>query len=307
MRITNPATPAIPGFPGSPPASDNIFFNGKNINPAGAGGSYQKFTLTPNKIHRLRLINPSVDNTFTLSLVGHSFTIIAADFVPITPKVVTSLYMAIGQRYDVLINANQPVGNYWFNVSFSGAPCGRCNNPRPAAIFQYTGAPNTNPTNAGTVPPDVFCADRRDLVPIVSKSAPLANFQPNSGSTLNVQMTVNNQVARVFWPVNNSPMNVSWTAPTLEYVMNGNTGSMPAAENVVSIPTANIVRSCYPFSTYAFYLLTPFLQWSFWLIQNNSPIPVRTYSWIMSLNIPVSPCLHTCSTQCTSTATTSSS
>jgi hypothetical protein len=148
--------------------------------------------------------------------------------------------MTVGQRYDVLINANQPVGNYWFNVSYSSAPCGLSNNPKPAAIFSYTGAPATNPTNAGTIPPDTHCADLTSLVPVVSKSAP-TGFTPTGGSTLNVALNINTQQAKVFWPVNNSPINVSWSNPTLQYVLNGNTASMPASENVVSIPTANTV------------------------------------------------------------------
>ncbi|KAK3321960.1 multicopper oxidase-domain-containing protein [Apodospora peruviana] len=252
-RVNNPNNPYIPGFPGSPPNSDNVLFNGKNINPAGAGGSYAKFTLTPNKKHLVRLINPSVQNSFTLTLVGHSFTIVATDMVPIQPVTVSSLYVGIGQRYDIIIDANQPVGNYWFNASFSPGPCGISNNPRPAAIFQYTGAANTNPTAVGTAPPDSKCADARTYVPVVAQTAPVASFTATSGNTLNTKINIDNSIARVFWPVNNSPMKVNWNNPTLEYVKNGNVGSMPANENVISVPTANV--------------------WTFWLIQNNSSIP----------------------------------
>ena len=253
FRVNNPNNPYIPGFPGSPPNSDNLLFNGKNINPAGAGGSRLKLTLTPNQKHLVRIINPSVQNSYTLSLVGHSFQIIATDMVPITPVTVTSLYVGIGQRYDVIINANQPVGNYWLNASFSSGPCGICNNPRPAAIIGYTGAPNTNPTAAGSVPPDSRCADLRNYTPVVAQTAPVASFTAVPGNTLNTKINVDNTIARVFWPVNNSPMQVNWNNPTLEYVKNGNVGSMPSNANIISVPTANV--------------------WTFWLIQNNSSIP----------------------------------
>ncbi|KAH8912965.1 Cu-oxidase-domain-containing protein [Coniochaeta sp. PMI_546] len=254
-RVNDPTNPYIPGFPGAPPPSDNILFNGVNRNPLGAGGSYKKITLTPNKLHLVRLINPSVENTFTVSLVGHSMQIVATDFVPVTPQTVTSLYMGVGQRYDVIINANQPVGNYWFNVSYSSAPCGQGKNAKPAAIFQYTGAANANPTTPGTVPPDSKCADPLNFVPVVSKSAPVASFTATPSDTLNTNIYINSStgVARVFWPVNNSPMNVSWSNPTLQYVQNNNVGTMPSRENVIQVPTANV--------------------WTFWLIQNNSSIP----------------------------------
>jgi len=71
-RVMGTSNPFIPGFPGSPPNSDNILFNGKNRNPAGAGGTYNKFVLTPGKKHLVRIINTSVHNDFTLSMVGHS-------------------------------------------------------------------------------------------------------------------------------------------------------------------------------------------------------------------------------------------
>ncbi|KAK0725030.1 multicopper oxidase-domain-containing protein [Lasiosphaeris hirsuta] len=252
-RVNSPLNPYIPGFPGSPPPSDNVLFNGKNINPAGAGGSYQKIVLTPGQKHLLRIINTSVQNSFTITLVGHSFQIIATDLVPITPVTVTSLYVGIGQRYDVIINANQPVANYWFNTTFSTGPCGLSNNPRPAAIFQYSGAPNANPTAPGTAPPDSRCQDVTTYAPIVTRTAPVASFTAAPGSTLNTNILIDNSIARVFWPVNNSPMKVNWNNPTLEYVKNGNVGTMPANENVISVPTANV--------------------WTFWLIQNNSSIP----------------------------------
>ncbi|KAH8900905.1 hypothetical protein GQ53DRAFT_132912 [Thozetella sp. PMI_491] len=252
-RVNNPSNPFIPGFPGSPPPSDNVLFNGKNINPKGAGGSYQKITLTPGKLHLLRLINPSVENTFTVTLVGHTFQIVATDFVPITPVTVSSLYIAVGQRYDVIINASQAVGNYWFNVSYSSGPCGLSNNPKPAAIFSYSGAPSANPTTPGTVPPDTHCADPLTYSPVVTRTAPVASFTPSAADTLNTNIQINSSIARVFWPVNGSPMNVSWNNPTLAYVKSGTTASMPRAENVVSVPNGNTL--------------------TFWLIQNNSSIP----------------------------------
>ncbi|KAK3953862.1 Cupredoxin [Pseudoneurospora amorphoporcata] len=95
---------------GPPPDSNTITFRGKSINPTGSGGSYDRLILTPGKKHLLRLINASVDNSFTISLVGHNFTVIATDFVPVTPVIRSKLFMAVGQRYDVIVEANHAVG-----------------------------------------------------------------------------------------------------------------------------------------------------------------------------------------------------
>jgi FtsP/CotA-like multicopper oxidase with cupredoxin domain len=243
-RVNDPRNPYIPGFPGSPPPSDNVLFNGQNINPRGTGGSYRRITLTPGLKHRLRIINPSVENTFTLSLVGHTMQIIATDFVPVTPVNVTSLYVSVGQRYDVIITANQAVGNYWFNATLPIGPCGLSNNPRPAMIFSYTGASSGNPTNPGSAPPDPLCDDPNNFAPVVVKNAPVSSFNPGTGNTLNTNIqTSRNGVARVFWPVNNTPINITWGKPTLEYVRTQTTGSIPPSYNVISVPTANTVRA----------------------------------------------------------------
>lgn len=137
LSISNSATG------GAPPPSDNVLFNGSNINPVGTGGKYAKVTLTAGKRHLLRLINPSVENNYVVSLVGHQFTVIAEDFVPIDSFTTSSLFLGIGQRYDVTIDASQAVGNYWFNVTYSSTgACGSSKNPHPAAIFSYAGAPS---------------------------------------------------------------------------------------------------------------------------------------------------------------------
>jgi FtsP/CotA-like multicopper oxidase with cupredoxin domain len=82
-RVQSTTHPFIPGAPGAPPPSDNILFNGSNINPNGTGGHYYKVTLTTGTRHLLRLINPSAENEFSVSLVGHDMTVIETDFVPV--------------------------------------------------------------------------------------------------------------------------------------------------------------------------------------------------------------------------------
>jgi FtsP/CotA-like multicopper oxidase with cupredoxin domain len=233
--------PLVPNAPGAPPPSDNVLFNGKNVNMNG-GGEYQKVTLTRGKRHRLRLINTSVENTFTVSLVGHTMTVIANDFVPVNSYTVDSLYLGVGQRFDVTIDASQPVGNYWFNVTFSNTQlCGTSKNPFPAAIFHYEGAPNTLPTNKGKVPADSLCQDMSGLSPVVSRSAPSAQFQKRPDNDLPIAFEVNKDQSRVFWKVNNTAVDVLWDRPTLRFVEQMNT-NFPTSLNVIPIPNKDQVR-----------------------------------------------------------------
>ncbi|KAL8351408.1 hypothetical protein RB598_006278 [Gaeumannomyces tritici] len=102
---------------------------------------------------------------------------------------------------------------------------------------------------------DSRCVDLRDLTPIVQREVPLELFEPGRQSSLDLEMkVVEGKAARVFWTVNRSPINVSWNEPTLSRI--GAAGALEGAgtsANVVKIPTAD--------------------SWSFWVIQNVSPIP----------------------------------
>ncbi|KAK5003474.1 laccase, multicopper oxidase, benzenediol:oxygen oxidorectuctase, partial [Cryomyces antarcticus] len=109
-----------------PPNADNILVSGTNKNTAG-GGKYGVVTMTKGKKYRLRLINTSADNFIRVSLDNHNFTVMTADFIPIKPYTTQWVLLAIGQRYDVVINANQAVGNYWFRAN-TAADCASGNN-----------------------------------------------------------------------------------------------------------------------------------------------------------------------------------
>jgi FtsP/CotA-like multicopper oxidase with cupredoxin domain len=235
---------------GRPPPSDNILFNGTNVNPKDTSkGQYAKVTLTPKQVHRLRLINPSVENHYQVTLVGHKFTIIATDLVPVTNVTTDSIFLGVGQRYDVLIDASATPDNYWFNVTVQNPLCGASNNPWPAAIFQYDGVTDALPTDVGTKPADANCVDSLTYEPVVQRAAIEADFTPSPANNLSVSATFTTPVT---WFVNGSAINVQWDKPVLEYIIEGNT-SYPASENLVIIDEKDV--------------------WTYWVVQNLSPLP----------------------------------
>ncbi|KAM7186241.1 laccase [Rhypophila sp. PSN 637] len=241
--------------PGAAPPSDNVLFNGSHVGPTG-GGKYARVKLKPGKRHRLRIINTSVDNTFTVSLVNHQFTVIQTDFVPVNAFTTSSIFLAIGQRYDVTIDASQAVGNYWFNVTFAASGlCGVSRMPFPAAIFQYEGASSTAlPTNKGVAPPDSLCQDNTSFVPIVTRSAPASSFAATPSNSLDLNLVTQTWQGqqRVYWKIKGQDMNITWDEPTLEYVAKGNL-NFPNRYNVFKVPNAN--------------------TWSFWIIENLLGVP----------------------------------
>ncbi|KAL0932593.1 multicopper oxidase [Colletotrichum truncatum] len=93
-------------------------------------------TLTKAKRYLLRVISTSFDTSFIFSIDNHILTIVEADFVPVTPINTTSVLVAIGQRYHIIVEANpvrncsdsrqNPIpkdGNFWIRT-FVPESCG---------------------------------------------------------------------------------------------------------------------------------------------------------------------------------------
>lgn len=112
------------------------FTGGKTENTTEIPRGYEIWfdDLEPNPVTRakrylLRLINTAFDTTFIFSIDNHNFTVVEADFVPVQPFNATSILIAIGQRYHVIVEATPVVnssdpsanplpadGNYWIRT-----------------------------------------------------------------------------------------------------------------------------------------------------------------------------------------------
>jgi FtsP/CotA-like multicopper oxidase with cupredoxin domain len=93
--FNTPVFTVLASRPAAPPTSDSILYNGTGT--ISGSGKFATTTLTPGKKHKLRLINVGVNQYIHASLDGHPFTVVAADFVPITPYTTTSLVIAVGK------------------------------------------------------------------------------------------------------------------------------------------------------------------------------------------------------------------
>ncbi|KEF57808.1 uncharacterized protein A1O9_05728 [Exophiala aquamarina CBS 119918] len=236
-------------FPGGP-TGDNILINGTNVSLNGTQGQYHRNTLTKGKKHRLRLINTSTNDNFKVGLDGHDFTVISADFVPIVPYSTQWVFLAVGERYDVIINANQAVDSYWLHV-VPQRGCSKNAVTNALAIFSYEGASSATPSNASrsNAPPGAECNDPNDnLVPYVKLNVP-DNYTIPAKSRLDVGFAIVQDQANqtLFqWNLNFTAIQVPWGAPTLQYILDNNS-SYPQNMNLISLPDAN--------------------AWSYWVIQ----------------------------------------
>ncbi|KAL0945044.1 Lcc2 [Colletotrichum truncatum] len=129
------------------PALWEIHFQAKEISRPGRSKRYL-----------LRLINTSFDSTFVFSIDNHWLQIISSDFVPIEPYFNTSVLVGIGQRYNVIVEADpsagqtNPIpsdGNFWIRTWIPkncGTKPGRQGYER-TGILRYNHLSDTAPTS----------------------------------------------------------------------------------------------------------------------------------------------------------------
>ena len=133
-----------------PRVMDTGLINGMNVwspdNGTTQTGSRFEMNFQPGKTHLIRVVNTAIQSTFKFHIDGHKFTVISADFVPIVPYETDILNVNIGQRYNILVKADQKPGNYWMRSDNQQA-CAQLHNSRDIkGIVHYngfTGTPNT--------------------------------------------------------------------------------------------------------------------------------------------------------------------
>jgi FtsP/CotA-like multicopper oxidase with cupredoxin domain len=117
-------------------------------------------TFQPGKKYLLRIINTAYDSTFLFSIDNHQITIVSADFVPIVPLTVDQVHVGIGQRYNIIVEANpltdgsnpiQKSGNYWIRTHvisncFGSSPPGPDYNK--VGILRYDTENTDEPTSS---------------------------------------------------------------------------------------------------------------------------------------------------------------
>ncbi|KAK4168059.1 multicopper oxidase-domain-containing protein [Cladorrhinum sp. PSN259] len=200
---------------GIPPVPISGLINGKNTDLS--SGSRHEIIFTPGKKHLLRLINTGSEITFRFAIDGHQLQVVAVDFVPIVPYTTNSILIAVGQRYDVIVEANQTPSNYWARA----LPMLSClalnlNVANIRAIVRYDSSSTSTPTSLPPVMLDV-CSDEHlsNLVPYhahtVGPSSLTADFDavllPNQNASYAVKWQISGDSGSVTYsPLKSQPI-----------------------------------------------------------------------------------------------------
>ncbi|KAG2047768.1 laccase [Suillus hirtellus] len=201
--------------------ADSMLINGIG-HYYGAEGRRTKpavITVTPGKRYRLRLIQMSCETAVQFSIDGHSLTIIEADGELTQKLVVDRLQILAGQRYSVILNATQPVDNYWvrgipnYNQTYNGS-----------AILRYEGATETEPTTVDT--PSTHPLRETDLHALINPVAPGIREYGKADINITLDVSFRNDSGSngAHFYVNGATLE-SPSSPVLSQILNGTDAS----------------------------------------------------------------------------------
>lgn len=216
-----------------PPTLDNGLINGTNTFD-GAGYRYNTSFISGNS-YRIRLVNAAVDTHFKFMIDNHTMQVIASDLVPITPYETTVLDIGMGQRYDVIVTADQAdvADNFWLRAIPQSACSENDNTNDIRGIIYYGDSPSTPSTKAYSY--DDSCDDETDnLVPYISKTV-----EEESSTNVEAASVGFNSDNLFRWYLNSTSMVVEWSNPTLKQIVADNT-AFETSNAVLELPDANV-------------------------------------------------------------------
>ncbi|KAH7007165.1 Cupredoxin [Ilyonectria destructans] len=220
-----------------PPTLDNGLINGTNVygddGDSSQTGTRFNVSFTSGTSYRMRLVNAAVDTHWKFSIDNHTMMVIASDLVPIEPYNTTVLDISMGQRYDIIVTADQAdvADNFWMRAIPQSACSDNDSSDNIKGIVYYGDSPSTPSTTAYSYTDS--CEDETSLSPYISKTVSSADWSALDAAT------VSKNTAGLFkWYLNSTTMLVDWENPTLQSVANGTT-DFETQDAIIQLDDAN--------------------------------------------------------------------
>ncbi|KIK42100.1 multicopper oxidase [Suillus luteus UH-Slu-Lm8-n1] len=169
--------------------ANSSLINGRGRYAGGPMSDLAVINVEQGKRYRLRLVAMSCDPNFLFSIDGHNLTVIEADGQLTEPLVVDQLQIFAGQRYSVVLIADQRVDNFWMR-SLPNLPNASYVGGTNSAILRYRGAPNVDPTTVNTPPENQL--QETDLHALINPGAPGIPEYGKADINLNLSVTITN-------------------------------------------------------------------------------------------------------------------
>ncbi|KAL2816676.1 Cupredoxin [Aspergillus granulosus] len=232
-----------------PPELSNALINGTNVYGSGDDEIGERFTLKveENTSYRLRLINGALDTHFKFMIDNHTLTVIAMDLVPIEPFTTESVSIGMGQRYDVIVTADQAsvADSFWLRAIPQQA-CSEIEDPANIRGILYYGETPTTPTTMPWLFEDNCDDESMDtLIPHVARYVQSPDWEDNTMATVGF-----NPQNLLRWYLNSTTMEVFWENPTLLQIANDDT-MFEQSSAVIELPNPDewvylIVNTTFP-------------------------------------------------------------
>ncbi|KAF8990705.1 laccase [Cyathus striatus] len=251
--------PSISGIP----SNDATLINGIGRYPGGPKIDLAVVNVIRGKRYRMRLISIACDPNYMFSIDGHQLTIIEADGENVEPVTVDQIQIFTGQRYSFVLNANQPVGNYWIR----SLPNSGKNNLTDgfdhginSAILRYKGAPKSEPPVSKIIAGKLL--EETDLHPLTNPAAPGIPQPGHADVNINLALAFN--ATSFKFSVNGTTFE-SPSVPVLLQILSGaqdardllphgSVITLPRNKVIeVTIPEAGVVGGPHPFHLHGNY------------------------------------------------------
>lgn len=140
---------------------------------------------------RIRLINASSSTIFRIALQGHRMMVTHTDGQPVAPVEVETIRIGMGERYDVLVSANNP-GVWQFAAQVEGAKS------IVRAVFRYKG-------NMASPPPTTYLPQElmgQMLTYKMLKAAPGLVVPPGGDPDVTMPIQLSGGMGQYVWKIN---------------------------------------------------------------------------------------------------------
>ncbi|KAG6906633.1 hypothetical protein DXG01_012849 [Tephrocybe rancida] len=183
------------------PIPDCGLINGAGRYVGGSSVTRSRINVVAGKRYRLRVINISVYSGYEFSIEGHSLTIIEVDGISHVPLNVDRFMIYVGQRYSVVVTANQAVKNYWIRAPMSlqhSSDNDILDTDNVYAVLHYNGAPSAEPTTSPGSGSGTLLEEYK-LAPLINPGAPGGSAP--AGRTIDLQFGQDND-GQTQWKIN---------------------------------------------------------------------------------------------------------
>ncbi|KAI0766898.1 laccase [Trametes elegans] len=227
------------------PTPNSTLINGAGRYTNGPAWPLSVITVEQGKRYRFRMINMACEPNYNFTIDGHNMTIIEADGEYTEPLTVDFIQIFVAQRYSFILNATQPVDNYWIRANPSLAlPDGQgFADGINSAILRYSGAPPNEPTTDQT--PSVIPLVEANLHALVDPAAPGEPYP--GGADVNLDLDFAFNITALDFEANNVSF-VSPTVPVLLQILSGarGAGDLLPAGSVYYLPPNKSIEISLP-------------------------------------------------------------